>query len=391
MASVWRNLEKNKALFNEAAKDGNLIVFDTETTGLGREDRIVELAAVKCKFYQGQFVMVSCIDVFIKPPFSMPQKAVEINGITDEFLENKPGEEQIFPFIYNYFGSFPKLCAYNSSFDIRMLKAMYERNGKILNPVLDFDMYKVSKDVLCEENLPNMKLQTVASTYGVDEGIKFHSALDDVKVLVRVMNSVLNDIKRNSRTDGDIAVDVRSLYYSEGFKGNARLYVNTTCGKLYYAFKEDKWMATEDDLDIRKIRMDQVEQAAFPIVNKKDSYVYNNRRYPRNRACNRFPDGFQNDDSSDSAVSGGNGFMAGFCSRRHRYEYCRHRMLLCSGFHFLSYGENGRSGPDNLHVYRLYSRSGENSDCAGRFCRLYLIYFREVFYQCMKSKSFGIT
>ena len=263
MASVWRNLEKNKQLFNDAAKDGNLIVFDTETTGLGKNDRIVEIAAVKCFFSQGKFMMSSCIDVFIRPPFPMPKRASEVNGLTDSFLADKPDESQVFQFLYNYFGPRPKLCAYNSSFDIRMLKAMYERNGKMLDPSLNLDMYKVSKDVLCEENLPDMKLQTVATTYGVDEGITFHSALDDVKVLVRVMNSVLDDMRRNSKTDGDVDVGVKSLYYSEGFKGNSRLYVNTTCGKIFYAFKEDKWKTTEEGLDIKRIRMDQVEKAVF--------------------------------------------------------------------------------------------------------------------------------
>ena len=270
MAGVWRNAERNKKLLNRAATERNFIAFDTETTGLGRDSEIVELAAARLAFREGKFKIAAFIDVFIKPKKPISKKASEVNGLTNEFLADKPSEEKMLPLIADFFGDKPTICAYNSSFDVRQMKAMYARQGRSFEPSLEIDFYQMAKDAFCCEKMQDMKLATVARAYGVEEGIEFHSAFDDVKVLVRVINALTDDLKRNSNLDGDAPAKAVGLYFSEGYRGNERLYVSTSVGRIRYLFKEDKWESCEDGLDLKKIRMDMIERQVFAMTGAED-------------------------------------------------------------------------------------------------------------------------
>ena len=68
-----------------------VVFFDTETTGLEAEScQIIELAAIRVeKTERGTLRMADSADVFVKLPEGerIPQKIVELTGITDEQLE----------------------------------------------------------------------------------------------------------------------------------------------------------------------------------------------------------------------------------------------------------------------------------------------------------------
>ena len=70
-----------------------VVFFDTETTGLEAEScQIIELAAIRVeKTERGTLRMADSADVFVKLPEGeqIPQKIVELTGITDEQLENE--------------------------------------------------------------------------------------------------------------------------------------------------------------------------------------------------------------------------------------------------------------------------------------------------------------
>lgn len=70
-----------------------VVFFDTETTGLEADRcQIIELAAIRVeKTERGTLRMADSADVFVKLPEGerIPQKIVELTGITDEQLENE--------------------------------------------------------------------------------------------------------------------------------------------------------------------------------------------------------------------------------------------------------------------------------------------------------------
>lgn len=267
MPRIWRNLKVNKDLINHAARSGAFIMLDTETTGLGKDDEIIEFAGCKCIFQKGGFVSKEELHCYIKPSKPVPDKITEINGLTNEFLNDKPSEKEVLPSIIEFMGTNPVIGAYNSSFDVRMLAAMYSRCGETLEVGLEIDILKIVRDVFCEVQMPNHKLQTIAEAYGVDEGIQFHSAMDDVKVLIRVTNSLIDDIKRNGcENPGCLKTSVYKLNYYPGFRGQSRMYAITSRGILYYSFKDDKWVANDPSLDLSMLDMADVERQVFEMA-----------------------------------------------------------------------------------------------------------------------------
>lgn len=261
---IWRNLEKNKSDFTYAAKSKRFIIFDTETTGLKEQDEIIEFAACKCYFKDGEFKVYDIIHLYIKPRNPVSDKISEINGLTNEFLADKMCEMDAYYYIRQFMGDSPVVGAYNSAFDVRMLRNMYARCGDVLKIEKEIDLLKIAKDIFCEQKMKDHKLITIANTYNVDQNIQFHSAMDDVKVLIRVINAMIADINKNGVSDTTLQhVKVYKLNYYEGYRGNNILYAITSGGMIYYQFKTDKWMPKDPAIDLNKIDMADVEKQVF--------------------------------------------------------------------------------------------------------------------------------
>ena len=69
-----------------------LIALDTETTGLdaANGDRIIEIG---CVALDGRIVThkpEDALQLYVNPERDVPDEAVEIHGITNEFLADKP-------------------------------------------------------------------------------------------------------------------------------------------------------------------------------------------------------------------------------------------------------------------------------------------------------------
>ena len=87
---MWRNSEdrKKKLLQTLDANIGKyMIMFDTETTGLKKDDQIVELAGKKYRIEKDansiyEFLETDTFHAYIKPPFAMDSGVIAIHGIT---------------------------------------------------------------------------------------------------------------------------------------------------------------------------------------------------------------------------------------------------------------------------------------------------------------------
>ena len=64
----WRNIQKGRedflSIFNGAK---SIIVFDTETTGLGSDAKIIEFAAVRYEICPSGLKETAKIDLFLNP------------------------------------------------------------------------------------------------------------------------------------------------------------------------------------------------------------------------------------------------------------------------------------------------------------------------------------
>ncbi len=61
------------------------VVLDTETTGIGKMDEVVELAALRLKNYK----VIGKFHSYINPGVPISPKAFEVHGLTKEFLAEK--------------------------------------------------------------------------------------------------------------------------------------------------------------------------------------------------------------------------------------------------------------------------------------------------------------
>lgn len=104
------------------------IVFDTETTGFHAkgDDRITEIGAIEIIDFMPtgrQF------HAYVDPQRSVPDKVVEITGLTTEFLKGKPLFKDVADDFLAFIGDAP-LVAHNSDFDMGFINAELARSGR---------------------------------------------------------------------------------------------------------------------------------------------------------------------------------------------------------------------------------------------------------------------
>ncbi len=113
------------------------VVLDTETTGLSPAtgDRVVEIGCVEVINF---LPTGRTFQVYLDPEMSMPYGALQIHGLTDEFLRGKPKFAEIAgDFVAFIEGA--QIIAHNADFDIGFLNAELALAGRpfITSRVLD--------------------------------------------------------------------------------------------------------------------------------------------------------------------------------------------------------------------------------------------------------------
>ena len=165
-----------------------LIILDTETTGLNPREghRIVEIGCVE--MINRQFTGRS-YHVYINPQMEMEQEVINVHGLTNDFLRDKP----VFSQVVNDFIEFirgAELVIHNAKFDVGFMDhefAMVRGQGqlpKTYDMCTVTDTLKVAKD---EFGSPKT-LDYLARYYQVDKLVDrtYHGALIDAQLLAFV-------------------------------------------------------------------------------------------------------------------------------------------------------------------------------------------------------------
>ncbi|GAB3294481.1 DNA polymerase III subunit epsilon [Pseudidiomarina andamanensis] len=162
------------------------IILDTETTGLdpAQGHRIIEIGAVEVirRKLTGR-----TFHVYINPQRVVEQEAIEVHGITNEFLEDKP----VFAQIADEFLAFiegAELVIHNAAFDVGFIDHEFRllRNG--FGKTTDYCTV-LDTLMLAREKRPGQKnnLDALCRAYGIDNSNRtFHGALLDAELLADV-------------------------------------------------------------------------------------------------------------------------------------------------------------------------------------------------------------
>ena len=166
------------------------IVLDTETTGLKFTDnhRVIEVAAIEIIDY---LPTGNVFHKYINPQRDVPESSVDIHGITEKFLENKPLFKEIADEFLE-FVSVDNIVAHNAPFDIGFLNFELQKcgKGKLSNKAID-------TVVLARERFPgqSVSLDALCKRLSIDNTLREkHSATLDAELLARVYIE-LNDAR----------------------------------------------------------------------------------------------------------------------------------------------------------------------------------------------------
>lgn len=278
----WREKLIRDNLIKALKENPEIIVLDLETTGLdNKTDRIIQLNARRFNLLNNKLIFKDSLNVYIRPAFPITSKIENLTGITNDFIKDKPTEEAVFDKIFKYLGSSPNICGHCSNFDIGFLKELYLRYSKELTVNIELDTCVLAKEVISKYKVANYKLATIAEYYGLNKGVSFHNAEEDVKVTSQVLQVIINEFIEKYKKDEipqpvvskKIARIISTPKYWKGHNRFSRIYVNTNMGSVYYDVLTRKWNE-KDSGTIEKIDMNNLISEVFEMlgVNNEDEF-----------------------------------------------------------------------------------------------------------------------
>lgn len=164
------------------------IVFDTETTGLDclNGDRLIEIGCVELL---NHISTGRTFHAYVNPRRSISPDAVLVHGLTEGFLRDHPGFEDIAEAFCDFVGD-SVLVAHNASFDCGFINMELALCGRAR-----FDDHRfVDTLLLARRRHPNgpNSLDALCARYGVDNSARSkHGALLDAEILAEVYLELL--------------------------------------------------------------------------------------------------------------------------------------------------------------------------------------------------------
>lgn len=184
--------------------------LDTETTGLSHKngDRMVEIGIIEL---DDLMPTGRHFHVYINPQRDVPHDAVQVHGLTNDFLRDKPRFGQIADDFLEFIGNAP-LVIHNASFDIGFLNMELVKAGypPLTNEVVDTLR-------MARQQFPGKRstLDALADRFGVDNSGRadsgLHGALIDADILAGVYLHLCGGPERRLKlTEGVSEVEIAS-------------------------------------------------------------------------------------------------------------------------------------------------------------------------------------
>jgi DNA polymerase-3 subunit epsilon len=162
------------------------VVLDTETTGLDHRQghRIIEIGALEMDDRQ---LTGRQFHVYINPEREIDQGAMEVHGITEEFLRDKPRFAEISDDLMSFVDG-AELVIHNASFDVGFIDNELLITGHEHSSVTDvasvLDTLELAKDLHPGQR---NNLDALCKRYDVDNSSRtLHGALLDAEILADV-------------------------------------------------------------------------------------------------------------------------------------------------------------------------------------------------------------
>ncbi|MDY6195383.1 exonuclease domain-containing protein [Limosilactobacillus reuteri] len=159
----------------------NFVVVDTETTGLEKRAKIIQLSAVRYEHDKP----VDSFNKYINPEIPLPSKITAITGISNEQLLDAPKFNEVVSDFMQFVGTLPWVGHNINRFDILRLV----NNGLPITEVSTIDTLNLAKKKL---HMDKYSLENLKHYYGIQN--KSHNALEDCKTNAVVYQRLRDDI-----------------------------------------------------------------------------------------------------------------------------------------------------------------------------------------------------
>lgn len=172
-------------LYNLTVNEATFVIIDLETTGLSaKENSVIEVAAIK---YQSGMIIDEFSQLTKPKEEFIPQRVINLTGITNAMVIDQPYFEDIYPKIYQFIKN-SIIVAHNAKFDISFLSKTHE------------NIFKESLKIpyICTDNLarrifPEIRKKSLTSLTEY-LGIQFdqrHRAMSDAKATLMAFQKML--------------------------------------------------------------------------------------------------------------------------------------------------------------------------------------------------------
>lgn len=175
---ILTNLSNEEVPTFKDLEDGSFVVFDIETTGLLKyRDAITEIGAVRVE--NGE--ITETYNQLINPERMLPEKIIEITGITDAMLADKPKIDEVLPGFLEFCGD-SLLVGQNTDFDVGFIRHNAHKLGFKFDPIY-LDTLPMARALFVD--MGKFSLDKIARKLDIP-AFNHHRASDDAKATAQI-------------------------------------------------------------------------------------------------------------------------------------------------------------------------------------------------------------
>ena len=199
-----RDEQLYKHLYQIPPKNGRYIVLDTETTGLKKEDHIIEIGA--CEIKNGNLTGDQ-FHIYLRPRLVMEDRVVQLHGISnnfyDEFYKDIYMDDKQNLLNFSKWVGNSIIFAHNAPFDMNAINRELFYWGLHELPIKKYRCsMRIFREIISkEEPLYDEKytsLEKCCEYFGIKSNGKiFHNALFDSYMTARLVNKLYQKIDSN--------------------------------------------------------------------------------------------------------------------------------------------------------------------------------------------------
>jgi len=184
----WR---QDIALIDPDIAVEKLLFFDTETSHL---NGFISSIALILTDIDGN--VLDKLYLEINPGVKQDKEAIEVHGLTDEYLSSKPSFSEVFEQIEKFINQTDAFVAHNAIYDIGVLVREYERLGKKFPEKLKCyidTMIGLKNQFTFAGKIKNPSLEEAAKAFNINlDDTTLHNALDDTELMLNVFVKAIN-------------------------------------------------------------------------------------------------------------------------------------------------------------------------------------------------------